>query len=111
MTPNKNRKRVFWFNDADDFRKLPAWLAWRIEYVDRAVAIVHPDTEAVSICLFRNGGADEAGIIRCDNQDLADKAIDLLEPHVSVPEQFDHNEERHLYRRAPAPKRKRDFDK
>ncbi|RWN01003.1 MAG: hypothetical protein EOR86_03875 [Mesorhizobium sp.] len=85
MPENMNRKaraRIFWLEDRDDIAKLPEWLAWRSKHVTAAIEREHEDSGAVSICLFKH--QDEAGLIRCATDELADLAREAIMEQLQI---------------------------
>ncbi|RWH32316.1 hypothetical protein [Mesorhizobium sp.] len=78
----KARARIFWLEDRDDIAKLPEWLAWRSKHVTAAIEREHEDSGAGSICLFKH--QDEAGLIRCATDELADLARDAIVKQLQI---------------------------
>ncbi|OBQ91842.1 hypothetical protein [Mesorhizobium sp. AA23] len=105
----KARARILWLDDRDDLAKLAAWLAWRSKHVTAAIEREHEDSGAVSICLFKH--QDEAGLIRCTTDELANLARDAIVEQLQIDVAVDMGGEAPARPRArkPAPRHARDW--
>lgn len=99
----KPHKRIFWAYNSDDLNHLPAWLDFRMEHVTNALIIEHSDTGASSICLFN--GDDEAGIIRCANDDICDMVFDLVS-EAGIEPVYGQESDKPKFYRNPTPMKK-----